>query len=269
MKITTEYLQQNDTLHQRPPLIVAFGGGVNSTAVLIGMQQRRIRPDLILFADTGGELPETYEHTRQFSSWLIAHGFPEIVWVSKTFAGEPTTLEADCLRNQTLPSIAFGFKGCSIKYKRDPQDKYCNHWAPAKQVWAAGRKCIKVLGYDADEERRASIADDSKYVYWYPLIEWGWWRDDCKRVCELAGFTPPKSACFFCPNSSRSDIRELARQHPNLFQRALKMEANASLTTIKGLGRRFAWRDVGFPSVVPGEETDRCTEMPCSCYDGE
>jgi 3'-phosphoadenosine 5'-phosphosulfate sulfotransferase (PAPS reductase)/FAD synthetase len=43
-------------------LAVAFGGGINSTAMLCGFRERGIKPDLILFADTGGELPETYEH---------------------------------------------------------------------------------------------------------------------------------------------------------------------------------------------------------------
>lgn len=42
-------------------LFGAFGGGVNSTAMLVEMHKRGIRPDLILFADTGGERPETYE----------------------------------------------------------------------------------------------------------------------------------------------------------------------------------------------------------------
>lgn len=44
------------------PLVVAYGMGVDSTAVLVGLQQRGIRPDLILFADTGDEKPATYAY---------------------------------------------------------------------------------------------------------------------------------------------------------------------------------------------------------------
>ena len=33
--------------------IVSFGGGTNSTAMIIGMYQNKIPIDLILFADTG------------------------------------------------------------------------------------------------------------------------------------------------------------------------------------------------------------------------
>ena len=41
------------------PLVVAYGLGVNSTAMLGEFANRGVRPDLILFADTGGEKPET------------------------------------------------------------------------------------------------------------------------------------------------------------------------------------------------------------------
>ena len=40
--------------------IVSYGGGANSTALLVGLHQHRIPVDLILFADTGAEHPHTY-----------------------------------------------------------------------------------------------------------------------------------------------------------------------------------------------------------------
>lgn len=36
---------------QDQPVTVAYGIGVDSTAMLVGLHQRGIRPDLILFAD--------------------------------------------------------------------------------------------------------------------------------------------------------------------------------------------------------------------------
>src|SRR5262249_31380661 len=44
------------------PLVVAYGAGVNSTAMLVEFARRGIRPDLVLFADTSAEKPETYEY---------------------------------------------------------------------------------------------------------------------------------------------------------------------------------------------------------------
>ena len=55
-------MQQLNLFHSsrsgEQPIVVAYGMGVDSTAMLIGMYLRGLRPDLILFADTGGEKPE-------------------------------------------------------------------------------------------------------------------------------------------------------------------------------------------------------------------
>ena len=49
--------------------MVSYGGGANSTALLIGLHQHRIPVDLILFADTGAEHPHTYTSRR----WMPAY----------------------------------------------------------------------------------------------------------------------------------------------------------------------------------------------------
>jgi 3'-phosphoadenosine 5'-phosphosulfate sulfotransferase (PAPS reductase)/FAD synthetase len=79
-------------------IVASFGGGTNSTAMLIGMADRGEPVDLILFADTGGEKPHTYAHRDEFSEWLAANGMPPITTVL-----QPETLEADCLRRNALP----------------------------------------------------------------------------------------------------------------------------------------------------------------------
>lgn len=58
------------------PLVVAYGLGVNSTAMLVEFARRGIRPDLILFADTGGEKPET-SPTSGDPALLADHGFSD------------------------------------------------------------------------------------------------------------------------------------------------------------------------------------------------
>ena len=113
--------------------------------------------------------------------------------------------------------------------------------------------------------------EDDKYLYWYPLIEWGWWREECLGFCEAEGFNPPKSACFFCPNAKKREILTLNRTHPDLLERALLMEANANLTKIKGLGRgQFAWKDlITLDAQQRRLLPDVSQDMPCGCYDGD
>ena len=43
-------------------IVVSYGGGTNSVAMLVGLHERGLRPDAIVFADTGGEKPNTYGH---------------------------------------------------------------------------------------------------------------------------------------------------------------------------------------------------------------
>ena len=67
--------------HPDWPLVVAYGLGVNSTALLVELAARGVRPDLVLFADTGGEKPETYAYLPTMQEYLAGVGFPPVVTV--------------------------------------------------------------------------------------------------------------------------------------------------------------------------------------------
>jgi len=251
--------------------MTSFGGGVNSAAMLIGMHERGERPDAILFADTGSEKPHTYEFVTIMSRWLVDHGMPAVTmvhgWTDKSMY---SSLEDNCLKQNMLPSLAYGFKSCSHKYKKAPQEKWANNWPVAKELWAAGGKVTKSLGIDIDEERRAQIPEDNKYTYRYPLIEWGWDRKDCLQAIKDAGLpNPGKSACFFCPGSKKSEIRDLQRRYPELADRAIAMEKNANLDTVKGLGRAFSWESFLKADNAQGKLFPEVLEIDCMCYDGE
>lgn len=234
-------------MSHKNPIMVAYGVGLNSTALLVGMVERGARPDAILFADTGGEKPETYAYLDIFDAWLQGKGFPAVVRVQND--GKYKTLENNCRQKDMLPSIAYGRKACSEKYKQRPQHKWAKAWKPAQDCWAAGGRVVKLIGYGADEVRRAGIKDDDFYFYSYPLIAWGWRREQCVEAVERNGLPVPiKSACYYCPSSSKSEVVWLANKHPDLMARALEMEGAArdagNLHSIAGLGRRFAWGKV-------------------------
>lgn len=262
------------------PLVVAYGLGVDSTAMLIEFARRHIRPDLILFADTGGEKPETYAYLPVIQRYLASIGFPPVITVRYV----PTraaydTLEDQCLHTGTLPSLAYGGKSCSLKYKRAPQDRYILSVYPPSEMVQRGRRVVRAIGFEAGEERRTyahvvkaigldaseehrrtwalpMVDRDEKgqsrqqwldrhfFVYWYPLMEWGYDRERCKRIITVAGLpVPMKSACFYCPASKKAEIVWLQQHHPELAKRALRIEQNAQakLTSVKGLGRSYSW----------------------------
>lgn len=261
-----------DILDRGPliPLGVSYGMGVDSTAMLVEMTRRGIRPDLIQFADTGGELPATYDYLGVIDEFLARQGFPAVTVVRKR--SKHASLYDNCVNNETLPSIAFGLKGCSQKWKVDPMNYFCNHWAPARACWKAGFKMFKAIGYDAggrdrqrfchsaasEAKRSAAGRPDKKYNYWYPLIEWGIDRDACLTSIRSAGLPVPiKSACFFCTARKGEELVELGRDHPDLARKAVEMERIArdgkhGLRSTVGLGRGFAWgqffADAGHPT---------------------
>ena len=88
------------------PVVASWVAGVDSTAMLVAMKHRGIIPDAILFADTGGEKPETYDYIDEIAPWLAHRGAPPVTCVRKLSSPRVsyTTLEGNCLANETLPS---------------------------------------------------------------------------------------------------------------------------------------------------------------------
>ena len=249
--------------------IVAYGGGTDSTAMIIECVNRGIKIDYILFADTGAEKPHTYEYVNRFSEWCIKNGLPEIITVKK--GGNHETLEEECLRMKCLPSIAYGFKTCSQKYKIQPVDKFFNNLTDAQALWKKRGKITKLIGYDATEKKRSEKIllkfNDPKYSLDFPLINWEITRKQCVEIIKNAGLClPGKSACFFCPSSKVSEIKQLGVNYPELLNRALNIEANADLKTLKGLGHGFAWRDAVKTVDIFAGEFELMPEMICECF---
>ncbi|RTL26949.1 MAG: hypothetical protein EKK55_07005 [Rhodocyclaceae bacterium] len=229
------------------PLVVSYGAGVDSTAMLVGLHARGIRPDAILFADTGGEKDATYAYLPVMQAWLASVGFPAITVARRAPTvdgknGSYDTLETNCLVNATLPSLAFGGrKACSLKWKVEPMDAWVTSWAPARAAWAVGLKVRRAIGYDAgpvDSKRCWDLVEEARFRYVYFLREWGWDRERCVAEIAAAGLpVPVKSACFFCPATKPAELIQLHRQAPEKTARIRAMEVAAApgLKKIAGL----------------------------------
>ncbi len=231
--------------------IIPFGGGVNSAAMTVLLVNQKQKIDYVIFADTKGEKPETYEYIKYFSKWLVSKGYPAITTVTYNEEG----LYNECIRRKALPSLAYGFKSCSEKFKIRPSNKFLNK---VVKDWPA----TKFVGYDVGEEHRIKDYTDEKYIVEYPLVSAGMDRQDCvKYLAENDVIVPMKSACFFCPSMRYSEVRQLENTHPDLLAAAIQMEENADLTTVKGLGRRWSWKE----ALTQGVLFDYAPEMACEC----
>lgn len=247
-----------------PPLCVCYGMGVDSTALLVGLAARGIRPDLITFADVGAEKPDTYLYAPIIRDWLRDQDFPQFEVCRYVPKRAPyTTLYGNCWVNETIPSLAFGRKSCSLKWKRDAQEPLRKRLPEAVRAWSEGHKVTKAIGFDASERRRtyAGVGQElDEYSYWYPLQDWGWDRERCKQEIARAGLpVPVKSACFCCPAMKRHEIDDLRRRAPEQYKAALALEERyrtgkhwrgADASTV-GLGRRFAWSGLAKQPTFP------------------
>lgn len=245
-------------------VVAPFGCGVNSVALMILMVQKGIMVDYIPFANTAGftnlgEKHETYRYKRFFSKWLKSKGYPEITTVTYNEEG----LYREMIRLKTLPSIAFGFKTCSQKWKIQPSDRFL------KRKGVTNR--LKLIGYDAGESHRTNTDYTEEGTrFWYPLVEWDLDRMDCVKVIIDSGLPlPPKSSCFFCPNMSEYEVHQLKKNDPCRFDLAIKMEENAQerLTAIRGLGRKKKWSEIITQPFMdmPEEAQFELEKMPCQC----
>jgi hypothetical protein len=244
--LDSSFIYWSDMPREDRITVFSFGGGVDSTGMLFEFDRQGYMPDLLIFADTGGERPDIYAHIEKLNKWLKKKWNKTIV----TVRGKET-LEDEVLRLKSLPALAYGFHTCSQKHKIRPIAKYLK---TNKHL-----RIINIIGYDCNEFDRArkglSAVEQGKNTeqkgidlkLWFPLIEWGKSRKELKSEINEVGFCASKSSCFFCPAMSLSSVKQLRDSYPDLYERAIKIEKQAKFNqskSLKGLGRSWNWGEV-------------------------
>lgn len=282
MNFPMTHIKIND-VPESVPIIVSYGGGKNSTALLLAMLAKGIKPNAIVFADTGNEKPETYKFIEWFSEWLIDQGFPEITVVRYYLKGsnrarrrvalnipeflfnpsnvsslflelltfhifrqtyQYTNLGEESLIIGGLPGAAYGLHNCSLKWKIDPYERWVKeNFDGLTQTW---------VGIHAGETKRLFTKKGEEKEHFmggfgwkcYPLIDWNIDQKDCENlIAAYLPKSPPKSACWFCPYAKPAEVKELAEKYPEYYALGCAMEENAK-TDKTSLGRGFSWRKV-------------------------
>lgn len=199
--------------------IISFGGGVQTTALaILNLTSQVLSPTTqIVFADTGGEHPETYSFVASFAEWVSDHG--------GTFVRVSYGDLYDDYRARSLIPYRTD-RRCTDKYKIRPVRRYLRSQVGRS---SAARATVQ-LGISTDEERRAITSDVQWVSNRYPLIELGMNRADCVRVIDAAGLAVPrKSGCYYCPFQGKAAWAQLRGTQPMLFDAAVALEANAAL----------------------------------------
>ena len=260
-------------------IVVSYGGGTDSTALLIEAHRRGICPDLILFADTGSEMPHTYAYLPVVAEWCARVGFPEVQVVRWTRQdGRFVALHEACEDRKELPSKAYGHAGCTSKWKQQPLDRAVATHPKVMAALEAGELVERWVGYDAREGGRVSNLNHKPppYLWRAPLFEWDIDREQCREIIAAAGLPQPgKSSCWMCPMMRGHEIDVLRADYPDLAARAVAMERAAVATAggdvrARGLGMAVGTRWEAWLSRPPQQSLfveEDLENMPCGCHD--
>lgn len=186
---------------------LSHGMGVNSTALMLFLEKKGIEFESV-FVDHGGDYPETYEYLE----YLKDEGYSITVIIPEVEGCH--TIEEYCIKYRIIPIRQL--RWCTDKFKIRVLYKYFE------------KPCISYIGICKDEEKRVFASKHIKDIAnIYPLIEKGITRNDCIKIIQDHSLrVPPKSGCWFCPFSRKSEIRQLMLNHPDLYKKRKFLEHN-------------------------------------------
>lgn len=205
---------------------ISLGGGRQSTALAIcsalGLHGVP-KADVAIFADTGDEVRDTYDHFERFGPWLKERGIPLNVvrrghLGTEMMSGNRSFIPA-FVQSTTTPAPLF--RKCTQEYKGIPLDR------EAKRILLErnGEKAAAFIGISMDEIIRMKPSKVSWVERLYPLIDARLNVHDCMRICEEhLGYVPIKSACRFCPYHDNHYWSWLKRERPEEFEMACKTD---------------------------------------------
>jgi len=207
--------------------ILSDGGGVQSTFMIFGVWSGFLPvPGKIFHADMG--IAERYLQAYRESVTMpmirdICDRYGTVYVESKKdfqASVEKAVTTPFWFRNDKGKSSLVTNRSCTANFKVIPANKEIPRLAWGT-MW---------LGITTDEfERvRASqrLSNGRMRDNWYPLIDLGLTRDNCITLLKDCGVqVPQKSACDFCPFSSRERLKERLANDETLYPRIKHIEA--------------------------------------------
>lgn len=212
--------------------VISYGGGVQSTALLVLAGTGRLDVDAALMANVGddSEHPATLRYVHEVAMpWAAEHGVALHLLDRKRRNGETETLWGRLMRegSRSLPipirmsNGAPGTRSCTADFKIRVVGKWLKQHGASKD-----NKATVYIGISVDEIQRANTRRvEAHEEIEYPLLDLGLWRVDCQRLIAAAGLpVPPKSSCFFCPFHRPTVWATMRAEEPELFEKSAQLE---------------------------------------------
>ena len=210
--------------------VLSFGGGVQSTAMLLFIKDGLLpKPDIVIHADTGAEMPETEKHIKE---WVIPFCEEQEIpfKIVKSHLG---SIYDDYYKIGAIPIM--GIRSCTDKFKIRPQRR------AIREIVGNGKGKLLAecwLGITTDEERRRTESNVKWCGVTYPLLDYHRVsRQECLDRLHEEGLEVIKSGCFHCPYAGSNFYIDLRSKHNDLFQKAIDLESNAESRVLLRTGK--------------------------------
>ena len=251
-----EFVTDRSKLRNREPTrVLSLGAGVQSSCLALMAERGDYgipKPDFAIFADTGWEPQEVYDHLE----WLEEQLSYEVVVVKNgnlrenilkgimpdgsKFLGIPAYL--------TNPDGTSGIlhRQCTTHYKTNPIQDYLRRYL---KIQPRRRAPIDVqvemwLGISTDEAIRQKPDREEWINKRYPLIELGFNRAQLLNWFKetYPDRNLPSSSCIGCPYHNDSTWKQLKEKDPKSFQEAVFIDqALRNVPATKGAVRGDAY----------------------------
>lgn len=207
----------------KPSTVWSCGGGVQSTAVAVLIEQGKLpKPDYALITDNGWEKASTWEYVnehlapRMEAIGVHLHIVKSADYVDTALmdAGGYVLIPAFSKRDGKLGKLK---TRCSMLWKAT----VARRWMREQGI----KRADNWLGMSTDEQRRARPSTLRWVQLRYPLIEQGISRAACLQLIADAGWPrPPRTSCYLCPQQDDASWLRTRQQYPDDWALAVAAE---------------------------------------------
>ena len=202
------------------PTVISYGGGIQSTALVVLAMRECWTVDEIVHVDlVDAESPATREYVARFREWLRDAYGRDITVIERN-------MYRDMLDNPAFTPVPWRGRRerfmlqrqCTRQYKVAPLTRYLYDRY-------LGERIGLMLGISVDEYHRMRDSSAARIEHVYPLVDRRLTRWQCREIVERAGLAVPwKSSCWFCPYRSIRSQWALVQRYPDLVGMARELE---------------------------------------------
>ena len=195
--------------------ILSFGGGLNSTALLVYILKNKMPLDMVIFSDTGDEHDYTYESVKFYKKYAEDHGIRfDIVKSTNNMS-----LYEYCYNKKITPSRMT--RNCTKNFKITPMRQNIT------KVYGKRSPTVLYIGIAYEEIHRMKDSDVKYIKNVFPLCDAKIDRDGCTKILEDEGLPiPKKSGCWYCPFKKKQEWIDMMKNEPEQYNKAMRLEMN-------------------------------------------